>query len=312
MGASLTVFFVGGGILSLSDSVGMAWLGFSLLFSIAFMGRLTSAWLLWQMHDPEPASPKVSGYFAKTIYNFKHAWTDKTFRQYSLFVAGMQCMVGISAPFFSVYMLEDLHFTYLEFVIASVASILTQFITLRFWGKFSDVYGNRIVMIITSILIPSLPLLWIFSDHYGYILLLQAFSGFAWSGFTLSTANYLYDIRPFRSDFATYAALQASLSAGFVFIGSMVGGTIATFANDFLIWTGLNEWLSSPIFVVFIVSTFMRSLVTLWFIPRSVEPKVRPRPQFLQLIFRIRNFNAISGMSLDWLTVTKKKPKDKE
>jgi MFS family permease len=307
MAASLTVFFAGGGILSLTDSLEMTWLGFSLLFSIAFMGRLTSAWLLWQMHDPEPCPAKVSGYFSQTLYNFKQAWADNTFKQYSLFVAGMQCMVAISAPFFAVYMLEDLQFTYIEFVIASVASIITQFITLRFWGRFSDIYGNRIVMLITSCVIPSLPILWIFSDSYGYIIALQVLSGFAWSGFTLSTANYLYDIRPFRSDFATYAALQAALSAAFVFMGAMVGGFIASYAGSFLAFTGLNSWLSSPIFVVFIVSSVMRTLVTLWFIPRSVEPKVRPRPQFLQLIFRIRGFSAISGVSLDWLTVTKKK-----
>jgi MFS family permease len=97
------------------------------------------------------------------------------------------------------------------------------------------------------------------------------------------------------------------LSAGFVFVGAMVGGVIASYAAEFLIWTGLNAWLANPIFLVFMVSTTMRSLVALWFIPRSVEPKARPRPQLLTLIFRIRGFNAISGVSLDWLTVAKKK-----
>lgn len=307
MGASLSVFFVGGGILTFTDSMQMAWLGFTLLFSIAAMGRFVSAWLLLQMHDPDPREPKQRGVFVQTLGNFRGAWKDKTFRQYSLFVASMQAMVAISAPFFAVYMLEDLKFTYFEFVLASVASIATQFVTLKFWGRFSDLYGNRLVMIITSSLIPSLPLLWLFSDNYGYILAIQAFSGLAWSGFTLSTANYLYDIRPFRSDFATYAALQASLSAGLVFVGAMVGGTIATHAADFLIWSSWDSWLTSPIFVVFLVSTLMRTLVTLWFIPRAVEPKVRPRPQLLQLIFRIRGFNAISGVSLDWLTVVKRR-----
>ena len=310
MGASLSVFFVGGGILTFTDSMQMAWLGFTLLFSIAAMGRFVSAWLLLQMHDPDPREPKQRGVFVQTLGNFRGAWKDKTFRQYSLFVASMQAMVAISAPFFAVYMLEDLKFTYFEFVLASVASIATQFVTLKFWGRFSDQFGNRLVMIITSCMIPSLPLLWLFSDNYGYILAIQAFSGLAWSGFTLSTANYLYDIRPFRSDFATYAALQASLSAGLVFVGAMVGGTIATHAADFLVWSGWNSWLTSPIFVVFLVSTLMRTLVTLWFIPRSVEPKVRPRPQLLKLVFRIRGFNAISGVSLDWLTVVKRRKKN--
>lgn len=307
MAASLSVFFVGGGILTFTDSLQMAWLGFTLLFSIAAMGRFVSAWLLRQMHDPDPHEPKQLGVFVQTLGNFRAAWKDKTFRQYSLFVASMQAMVAISAPFFTVYMLEDLKFTYIEFVLASVASIATQFVTLKFWGRFSDQFGNRLVMMITSCMIPSLPLLWLFSDNYVYILAIQAFSGLAWSGFTLSTANYLYDIRPFRSDFATYAALQASLSAGLVFVGAMVGGTIASHAVDFLIWSGWDSWLTSPIFVVFLVSTLMRTLVTLWFIPRSVEPKVRPRPQLLKLVFRIRGFNAISGVSLDWLTVVKRR-----
>lgn len=307
MGASLSVFFIGGGILTLTDSMQMAWLGFSLLFSIAAMGRFVSAWLLLQMHDPDPREPKQRGVFLQTIGHFREAWKDKTFRQYSLFVASMQGMVAISAPFFAVYMLEGLKFTYLEFVFASVASIATQFVTLRFWGRFSDQFGNRLVMIITSCMIPSLPLMWLFSDNYLYILAIQAFSGLAWSGFTLSTANYLYDIRPFRSDFATYAALQAALSAVCVFVGAILGGTIASHAADFLVWSGWDSVLSSPIFVVFLVSTVLRALVTLWFIPRSVEPKVRPRPQLLQLIFRIRGFNAISGVSLDWLTVVKRR-----
>ncbi|MGL5359388.1 MAG: MFS transporter [Shewanella sp.] len=307
MAASLSVFFVGGGILTLTDSQQMAWLGFTLLFSIAAMGRLVSAWLLLKMHDPEPHQPKLRGVFVQTLRQFRQAWQDKTFRQYSLFVAGMQAMTAISAPFFAVYMLEDLQFSYLEFVLASVASIVTQFVTLAFWGRFSDLYGNRLVMIITSCLIPSLPLLWLFSSHYGYILLLQAFSGLAWSGFTLSTANYLYDIRPFRSDFAAYAALQAALSAGLVFVGAMAGGAIASHAAQFLVWSGWGAWLKSPIFVVFLVSTLMRTLVALWFIPRSVEPKIRPRPKLLEVVFRIRGFNAISGVSLDWLTVVKRR-----
>ena len=312
MAASLCVFLIGGGILNFTDSLGMTWLGFCLLFSIVAMGRFSSAWLLLQMYDPEPSSPKTAGVFGQTLTRFKLAWKDKTFRHYSLFVAGMQAMVAISAPFFSVYMLEELQFSYFEFVLTNVASILVQFITLRFWGRFSDLYGNRLVMIITSMLVPTLPLLWLFSSHYSYILLVQAFAGFAWSGFTLSTANYLYDIRPFRSDFATYAALQAALSAGLVFLGAMLGGLVASYPADFLRWSGGDSVLDSPIFVVFIVSTTLRALVSLWFIPRSVEPKLRPRPKLLQLIFRVRGFNTISGVSLDWLTVTRKKRTKKE
>ena len=304
--ASLTVFLLGGGILSVAENFGVTWLGFSLLFGAATAGRLVSAWLLWQMHDPDPHHTVGAGVFMNTLRQYRHAMQDKTFRHYSLFVAGMNAMVAISAPFFAVYMLQELRFSYFEYVLTNIASVMTQFVTLSAWGRFSDRFGNRLVIRITACLLPVLPLLWVFSANYGYILAIQVLSGFCWAGFSLSTANYLYDIRPFRTDFASYAALQSSLSAALVFVGALGGGVIASQADlliDRLQW----DWLGEAVFVVFISSSLLRVLVTAWFVPRLIEPHVRPRPKLLQIIFRIRSFNAISGMVLDWLTVVRRK-----
>ena len=62
-------------------------------------------------------------------------------------------------------------------------------------------------------------------------------------------------------------------------------------------------------YIVFVVSSLLRTGMVLWFIPRSVEPKIRHRPDLLQIIFRVSRFNAISGVSLDWLSVTKRRNK---
>src|SRR5687768_7960594 len=136
----------------------------------------------------------------------------------------MQGMVAISAPFFAVYMLTELQFTYLQYSLNAVASIATQFITLSFWGRMSDRFGNRLVMVITSCIIPTLPLWWLVSPNFYYLLWVQALSGFAWSGFSLSTSNYLYDIRPHRTHFAAYAAVQSAIGATLVFAGALFGG----------------------------------------------------------------------------------------
>ena len=53
---------------------------------------------------------------------------------------------------------------------------------------------------------------------------------------------------------------------------------------------------------------WFRVLVIAWFIPRAQEPQVRRRPGSLKLIYRISKFSPLSGISLDWLTVTHKKP----
>ncbi|MGO4894104.1 MFS transporter [Flavobacterium sp. W21_SRS_FM6] len=303
--ASLAVFVIGGGLLTISNKLELAWLGFSLLFLIAAVGRFSSAWLLWKMHDPQvQVIQRMPG---NTWLKLREAWQEPVFKQYSLLVATMQSMVAISAPFFAVYMLNDLQFTYIEFVLSGVASIATQFITLKFWGKFSDKFGNRLVMVLTCSMIPFVPLLWLFSGDFTYILIIQAISGLWWSGFTLSTANYLYDIRPHQADFATYAAMQAGLSAALVFIGSIIGGVIASYALPFAKSSGLDNLLSHTIFVVFLASSIGRLCVVAYFIPRLQEPTIRQRPKMLDLVLRVSRFNAISGVNFDWLTVTKKR-----
>ncbi len=311
--ASLGIFVSGGALLSLSERLGLVWLGFALLFATAAAGRLVSSRLLARMHDPDPRPhPEMRKGFWQSVLQLKASLGDKTFRDYSFFVAGMQGVVAISAPFFAVYMLRDLQFSYLQYSLNAIASILTQFIMLNFWGKFSDRFGNRLVMQFSSLLIPLMPLLWLFSPNQYYLLAVQVVSGFVWSGFSLSTANYLYDIRPHKSDFAVYAAMQSALSACAVFLGAIIGGMIASVAPQLVAEISMLEGIASPLFIVFFASFLLRLAIAAWFIPRAVEPNLRRRPKLLQLVFRVSRFNAISGISLDWLSVTRRNTKSKQ
>ncbi len=131
-------------------------------------------------------------------------------------------------------------------------------------------------------------------------------SGFVWSGYSLSTANYLYDIRPHKSDFAVYAAMQSALSAVAVFGGALLGGLIATAAPHIAEAVPFLSAMRSPLFIVFVASFLLRVAVSVWFIPRAAEPRVRRRPKVLQVIYRVTRFSAISGIALDWLSVTRR------
>ncbi|MDT8399609.1 MAG: MFS transporter [Pseudomonadales bacterium] len=309
MGTSLAVFIGGGALLYAGEKLQVPWLGFTILFGVAACGRLLSSRFLWLMHDPAPHHTlEGQGVFIATLKEIRKALHDDVFRHYSFFVAGMQGMVAISAPFFAVYMLKELDFNYFQFSLNSVASIATQFLSLKFWGRLSDRYGNRLVMLSCSSMIPVIPALWLVSPDFYYLFLLQMLSGLFWSGFTLSTANYLYDIRPHRTNFATYAAAQSGIGAIMVFIGAAAGGLLASHADS--LRALLPFTLSSSLFIVFLTSGIMRALVLLWFIPRAVEPHIRPRPRLLQIIYRVSRFNPISGVVLDWLTVTERKPRD--
>jgi MFS family permease len=281
------------------------WIGFAFLFGIAATGRLFSSFLLGAMHDPGARHPGSDAELINTWHQLRLAFRDPVFRRYSLFVATMQGAVAISAPFFAVYMLRDLQFTYLQYSINSIASVATQFALLNFWGRFADRFGNRSVMVISSSIIPIVPLLWLISPDPYFLIGAQIVSGFAWSAFTLSTANYLYDIRPHHTNFAFYAAIQSATSAFCVCCGALLGGYVASHSPA--VWNDLLElnWGGS-LFLVFIVTAIFRIIVALYYIPRLHEPQQRKRPNMLQLILRVSRINAISGISLDFVSITKK------
>jgi MFS family permease len=304
---SFGVFAGGGALLGLFDRYQLAWLAFAILFVVAATGRGFSARHLRGMHDPDhhDAPPAVS--FTETLRRIREAFRDRTFRQYSLFFAGMQSAVAISAPFFSVYMLRDLNYSYWQFSLNTGTAILTQFFTLSTWGRICDRWGNRFVMVASGVMIPVVPSLWLFSDNFYYLLGVQVLSGLAWGGFSLSTANYLYDLRPPRADFATYAAVQSSLGATGVFCGALFGGYLAGALPAIV--TDLPGWLqpAHPIILIFGVSALLRGVIAAWFIPRSVELRVRQHPGLLRVVYRISRFTPGAGVVLDWLTVTRRR-----
>ncbi len=310
MAVSLLVFIFGGAVLTFTTRYDATWFGFVCIFVAAGLGRFISSQQFLGMHDPDPhphmSDPTV---ILNTLQHCREALRDTSFRQYSFFVAGMQAMVAISAPFFAVYMLDELQWTYLQFSLNSLASIVMQFLTFGLWGRVADRYGNRLVLIVSSLILPVLPILWLVSNNFYYLLLVQLLSGLGWSGFSLSSANYLYDIRPHRSNFALYAALQSTTQAACVFFGALLGGWVAT--HSLAISKILPFNLASPLFVVFILSFVLRSLMSLWFITQAKEPYLRFRPSMLRVVYRVARFNPISGAVLDWLTVVRKQDKNK-
>jgi MFS family permease len=307
---SFAVFACGGALLGWFDRFELAWLGFFLLFLLATAGRGISARQLQLMHDPDQHHVPGGATFVDTLGRVRESFRDRAFREYSLFFAAMQGAVGISGPFFSVYMLNDLGYSYWQFTANIGASILTQFFTLSSWGYVCDRWGNRLVMVASCCVLPVLPALWLISDDFYYLLGVQVVSGLAWGGFSLSTSNYLYDLRPARADFASYAAVQSSLSAIGVFCGALLGGYLAGALPHLLALLPESWQLEHSVVLIFATSALLRVGIAAWFIPRSRELRVRQRPDLLRVVYRVARFTPGAGVVLDWLTVTRKNRED--
>ena len=210
----------------------------------------------------------------------------------------VQFSVAVASPFFTVYMLRDLQFNYIMFMSNTGVAILAQFLTLNRWGRISDVFGNRRILAATGILIPLMPLLWVLSSNFFYLLVIQAISGLIWAGFTLSASNFLYDLTVSNKR-ATYMAVHSVLASMGIFAGAMLGGYLgATLPTELDVFGYYLSW-SSPLLGVFVISAIMRATVVVLLVPKIREVRsVRPI-SFTNLIFRVTRVNALAGMFFD-------------
>lgn len=165
--------------------------GFIIIFTAAFVCRLISWFFMAQMYEP-PFHPERKSYYF-SIFDFVKSAKESNFSRYVVYVAGFNFCVNLAAPFFAVYMLRDLKYDYLVYTVVVTTITVASIVAMKRWGRHADKVGNLKVLKLTSLLLAASPLLWLVNQHPLYIILVQIFSGFAWSGFNLCATNFIYD-----------------------------------------------------------------------------------------------------------------------
>ncbi len=237
-------------------------LGFALIFFAAMVARFTSFYLLTKQYEPELVIDKRY-YF--TLYEFVKRINDNNFGRFVMYISLLNFAVNIAGPFFAVYMLRDLHYSYLSYTIVILTAGLTEVLSMPFWGRIGDKYGNVKVMKICGWLVAFLPLYWIFAPNIYWILLIQVISGFSWSGLNLTHLNFIYDTvtQQRRAICMSYLNILRGIC---VFVGALLGGIIATKVSFGAFWTG--------IFVVFLLSGILRIILGMVLLPKLKETRL--------------------------------------
>ena len=230
-------------------------IGFSILFFIAFVGRVGSAYLFTKKYEPKFKSDR--NYYFSIVQFFKEM-RKNNFGRFVIFTSLMGLSVSFAAPFFAVYMLEDLGFSYLQFTVSIISSSIFSLIALPLWGKFSDSYGNLKSIRIAGFFISTIPLLWLVSYFvfglslsrvFIFILIIEGFAGFTWAGYNLSAGNFIYDAVS-RERMALCVAYFNVFNGFGVFFGATLGGFVAS--QNFSLF-GLGSLL-----IVFLISSLLR------------------------------------------------------
>ena len=294
--ASFSALILGGLTLQLFDAGGLTYFGFLAIFAFGVTARGVSVWHLTRLHDP-PHGHAIAGDMTR-LFGRNFFRGESRFLRFSLFHACAQGAVAVSGPLVVVYLLRVLDYSYMQLTFNTAASVLVQFMVLNRWGRLSDLFGNRIILRLTGFTIPVIPVLWVLSSDYMYLLLVQGISGLLWSGFSLSASNFVYDLTTHQKR-AGLMAFHAVLGATAVFAGASFGAWLAvslptsvTLADTTLTWT-------TGIYGVFLVSALLRLLVAVLFLPRLEEVRDVRRMSYHGLFFRVTRFSPVSGVIFD-------------
>jgi len=199
-------------------------IGFCILFSAAALARYMSVYFINQMDEPPHRRDPASDF---TFFMFIARFKESNFLKFVVFAACLNFASYLAAPFFAVFMLRDLQFSYMTYMALQVCSTLASFIALPLWGRHADLVGNVRVLRLSSFFAALIPLLWLFSHHPIYLMLVQMWAGFAWSGVTLCTGNFIYDAVTPQKRIRCIAYFNV-INGVALFLGSSLGGFLGS------------------------------------------------------------------------------------
>jgi MFS family permease len=263
-------------------------LGFFVIFLAASLARAVSTFLMARMINlPLQATPESEFTFLMFLRRFK----ESNFVKYVLYVSSITFATHVASPYFSVYMLRDLEMSYLGYMAVHFASVITGLIAFPIWGKHADLVGNARILKVTSLLVPTIPLLWTFSKNLGYIVGVELFAGFVWGGFNLCATNFIYDaVSPEkRVRCLGYFNLINGVA---IFTGASLGGFLAE---------RLPPVFGFSMLTLFLLSGLLR-LLAHFFLSRRFR-EVREEAQKVsssQLFFSVIGVRPLEGLNRNW------------
>ncbi|MDX2215814.1 MAG: MFS transporter [Oculatellaceae cyanobacterium bins.114] len=168
--------------------------------------------------------------------NVSPGWfQDYNFLRFLLYFGGWMFAVNLSAPFFNLYLLDNLA---LDVSLVTLYNSLTagaNLLMLIIWGRLADRVGNRPILLLVGIAVALTPLFWLgaSTDHLSiwlWLPLLHILSGGTWAAIDLCSNNMQLGVAPIYNQ-ATYFAIAAAIAGVSGALGTTVGGYLAQFAD---------------------------------------------------------------------------------
>ncbi|SHE74329.1 Major Facilitator Superfamily protein [Marinitoga hydrogenitolerans DSM 16785] len=165
--------------------------------------------------------------------DFRKPFRDKKFQTFLFFVAIWTFAIELTRPYFSYFQLAILNVNTRFLGNIGVFSGLITLVLYPFYGKLSDKYGNKNILMVGITLATIAPLLYFVMTDYNFrsLLLLDGiFGAFAWSAINLTFFNLLLETVSEPAE--NYIGAYAFISGAMAIISSTIGGFFGNLLKD--------------------------------------------------------------------------------
>lgn len=159
--------------------------------------------------------------------------------------------IMVAGPYFSVYIVRNLAASPTQIGLLAASNSLMNILGQRVWGRLNDHKGAAWVMAVAGLAIPLVPAFYALVPNAWFLLAVEAFSGFMWSGYALSSFNLMLGLAPAEQRARFSAVYQiAVFSASFV--GPLLGTLLVGFWDiRLLFWlSAIGRTVASVLFMV--------------------------------------------------------------
>ena len=228
---------------------------FAGMFAAGCVTGLISARVVAAM--PEPMMAPAPGPI-RLRELLRQPFGDLNFSRLLAFVASWQFAINFVTPFFTVFIVRQLHFNVSFVMVLSVVSQIANLFALRMWGTLSDRFANKSVLALCApTYILAIVAMIGASQFEGrtlielWLVLLHVVMGASIAGVTLTATNIALKLSP-KGSATAYVATNAMVTAVAAGLAPILGGLLADFfaARRFelmLRWTGPHGIYALPL-----------------------------------------------------------------
>jgi MFS family permease len=244
------------------------------LWAVGF--RAASTFMLAKQPDVESRVPSV----VESIAAIRTASDTADFRV-AAYMSVLMLGSHIAVPFFTPYMLRDLHMDYGTFALLTAIPIIAKALFLPSVHTISERFTMRAVLLWSGFTVAILPTFWVLLD--GDLIglgIIQAISGLAWGG--LEFTSYQLLLASARPDCRVeFLSLASTMSSSAQFVGGLGGGYLRTTAG----------WSYGALFNL---SSVGRTLALTWILSELPGKVVRHLPRLFLRVISVRpDFGAL-------------------